>query len=192
MLTGFPWNAFGYALPEPLALAQTASLIGLWGLTFLVAIFASPAVLIDGRRAGRKPWIAPVSPSRCSPAWRIYGAVRLSPQPTAMTSVKLRIMQPNLPQDVKFNYGAKAEVMQKYLKLSDRSTGPQSTGVATPRILIWPESAFPFFLTGSRRDGADRRTAAKGHGADYRLGAAARPRPAQASPSLQLDLCHRP
>ena len=50
LLTGFPWNAFGYALSEPLALAQTASVIGLWGMTFLaVAIFASPAVLIDGR-----------------------------------------------------------------------------------------------------------------------------------------------
>ena len=41
-LTGFPWNTLGYALSEPLALAQTASLIGLWGLTFVgVAIFAS-------------------------------------------------------------------------------------------------------------------------------------------------------
>ncbi|MDB5653104.1 MAG: apolipoprotein N-acyltransferase, partial [Tardiphaga sp.] len=49
VLTGFPWNTFGYALTEPLALAQSASLIGLWGLTFLtVAIVASPAVLIDG------------------------------------------------------------------------------------------------------------------------------------------------
>ena len=50
LLSGFPWNAFGYALSEPLALAQTASLIGLWGMTFLtVAIFAAPAVLIDGK-----------------------------------------------------------------------------------------------------------------------------------------------
>ena len=62
VLSGFPWNAFGYALTEPLALAQTASLIGLWGMTFLaVAIFASPAVLIDGSSRGRKPWIAPVT-----------------------------------------------------------------------------------------------------------------------------------
>ena len=54
VLTGFPWNAFGYALTEPLALAQPASLIGLWGLTFLsIAIFASPAVLIDGSSRGR-------------------------------------------------------------------------------------------------------------------------------------------
>ena len=56
-------------------------------------------------------------------------------------------MQPNLQQDVQFNYAAKAEVMQKYLTLSDRASGPQSTGVRDASILIWPESAFPFFLT---------------------------------------------
>ena len=148
LLSGFPWNAFGYALSEPLALAQTASLIGLWGMTFLaVAIFASPAVLIDGSSRGRKPWIAPVAALVMLAAMGIYGAARLSLQPTVMTRVKLRIMQPNLQQDVKFNYGAKAEVMQKYLALSDRSSGPQSTGVRDAQILIWPASAFPFFLT---------------------------------------------
>jgi apolipoprotein N-acyltransferase len=148
LLSGFPWNAFGYALSEPLALAQTASLIGLWGMTFLtVAIFASPAVLIDGSSRGRKPWIAPAAALALLVAMGIYGAVRLSLQPTVMTGVKLRIMQPNLQQDVKFNYGAKAEVMQRYLTLSDRASGPQSTGVRDAQILIWPESAFPFFLT---------------------------------------------
>jgi apolipoprotein N-acyltransferase len=148
VLTGFPWNAFGYALTEPLALAQTASLIGLWGMTFLtVAIFASPAVLIDGSSRGRKPWIAPVTALLLLVVMGIFGAVRLTLQPTAFTKVKLRIMQPNLQQDVRFNYSAKAEVMQKYLTLSDRASGPQSTGVRDAQILIWPESAFPFFLT---------------------------------------------
>ena len=148
VLSGFPWNAFGYALSEPLALAQTASLIGLWGMTFLsVAIFASPAVLIDGSSRGRKPWIAPVAALALLVAMGVYGAVRLSLQPTVLTAIKLRIMQPNLQQDVKFNYAAKAQVMQKYLALSDRASGPQSTGVRDTQILIWPESAFPFFLT---------------------------------------------
>jgi apolipoprotein N-acyltransferase len=165
LLTGFPWNAFGYALSEPLALAQTASLIGLWGLTFLtVAIFASPAVLIDGRSRSRKgqikpsikpwvepwikPWIAPVAAILVLVAMSIFGAVRLSQEPTrTVANVKLRIMQPNLQQDVKFNYAAKADVMRKYLTLSDRASGPASTGVRDASILIWPESAFPFFLT---------------------------------------------
>jgi len=149
VLTGFPWNTLGYALTEPLALAQTASLIGLWGLTFLaVAIFASPAVLIDGSSRGRRPWIAPAAALLLLVGIGIFGAVRLALRPTVtVANVKLRIMQPNLQQDVRFNYAAKAEVMQKYLTLSDRASGPQSTGVRDAGILIWPESAFPFFLT---------------------------------------------
>jgi apolipoprotein N-acyltransferase len=148
-LTGFPWNSLGYALSEPLVLAQTASLIGLWGLTFLtVAIFASPAVLIDGTSRGRKPWVAPVLAIVVLLAMTVFGAVRLSRQPTAMVAnTRLRIMQPNLQQDARFNYGAKADVMKKYLALSDRASGPQSTGVKDVNVLIWPESAFPFFLT---------------------------------------------
>ena len=148
-LTGFPWNTLGYALTEPLALAQTASLIGLWGLTFLaVAIFASPAVLIDGTSRGRKPWIAPALALIVLLAMTVFGAVRLGRQPTAMlANIRLRIMQPNLQQDARFNYAAKADVMKKYLTLSDRASGPQSTGVRDVNILVWPESAFPFFLT---------------------------------------------
>jgi apolipoprotein N-acyltransferase len=147
LLTGFPWNAYGYALSKPLALAQIASVIGLWGLTFLtVAIFASPAVLIEGK-SRRRRWFAPAAALATLLALGIFGAVRLSQTPTQMVPhVKLRIMQPNLQQDVKFNYAAKQAVMQKYLALSDRATGPQSTGIRDASILIWPESAFPFFL----------------------------------------------
>lgn len=149
VLSGFPWNSFGYALTEPLALAQTASVIGLWGLTFLsIAIFASPAALIDGSTRGRRPWIGPAMALALLTAMGIFGGVRLALQPTTLVArVKLRIMQPNLQQDVKFNYAAKAQVMQKYLTLSDRASRPQSTGVRDASILIWPESAFPFFLT---------------------------------------------
>src|SRR6188472_2200344 len=85
-LSGFPWNAFGYALSEPLALAQAASLIGLWGMTFLVvAIFASPAVLIDGSSRGRKPWLAPVAALVLLAVMAVFGTVRLSQQPTMLT-----------------------------------------------------------------------------------------------------------
>jgi apolipoprotein N-acyltransferase len=149
VLTGFPWNALGYALSEPLALAQTASLIGLWGMTFLsVAIFASPAVLIDGRAKGRLSWLAPAMAVLLLGAMGAFGAMRLSLHPTVLVDkVKLRIMQPNLEQDAKFNYAAKQAVMQRYLALSDRASGPQSTGVRDANLLIWPESAFPFFLT---------------------------------------------
>jgi apolipoprotein N-acyltransferase len=149
ILTGFPWNTLGYALTEPLALAQTASLIGLWGLTFIaVAVFASPAVLIDDRLVTRRPWIAPAAALAVLLAMGVYGTIRLANHPTQFVDkVKLRLMQPNLQQDVKFNYAMRQKVMDKYLSLSDRATGPQSSGVRDATILIWPESAFPFFLT---------------------------------------------
>lgn len=149
MLTGFPWNAFGYALTEPLALAQTMSLIGLWGMTFLaIAIFASPAALIDSRSRTLRPWLAPVLAALVLAAMGIYGTIRLAQSPTQFVAdVKLRIMQPNISQDKRFNYSAKADLMSKYLALSDRATGPDRGGVGSANVLIWPESAFPFFLS---------------------------------------------
>jgi len=149
LLSGFPWNTFGYALSEPLALAQGVSLVGIWGLTFLaVAIFATPALLADDRADTRYPYLGVLLGLLLLAAIGGYGAARLANHPTQMVSgVKLRIMQPNLPQDAKFNYSAKAEVMARYLNLSNRLTGPQSKGVHDANILLWPEAAFPFFLT---------------------------------------------
>jgi len=148
-LSGFPWNTFGYAITQPLVLAQGAALVGVWGLTFLaVAIFASPAVLADERTDTSRPRRAPIVAALVLAALAGYGAMRLWTHPTEFVSgVKLRIMQPNLQQDEKFNYAAKASVMSRYLRLSDRATGPQPSGVGDVTHLIWPESAFPFFLT---------------------------------------------
>ena len=149
LFTGFPWNTYGYALTGPLVLAQSAALIGIWGLTFIaVAVFASPAVLADDRADTRRPWLPLALGVVLLAALAGYGAMRLARTPTAFVDgVRLRIMQPNLQQDEKFNYAAKQQVMSRYLALSDRSTGPQSTGVRDVTHLIWPESAFPFFLT---------------------------------------------
>jgi apolipoprotein N-acyltransferase len=149
LFSGFPWNTFGYALTQPLVLAQSVSLVGIWGLTFLsVAIFASPAVLADDSTDTPHPWRAPLIGLLILAAFAGYGAARLWTHPTTYVSgVKLRIMQPNLQQDEKFNYAAKEQIMARYLRLSDRATAPQSSGARDITHLIWPESAFPFFLT---------------------------------------------
>ncbi len=149
VLTGFPWNAYGYALTGPLILAQGAALLGLWGLTFLaVAIFSSPATLADEEPDTRRPWIPLTLGAIMLAGLAGYGVMRLRQSPTSyVDGVRLRIMQPNLQQDQKFNYAARRDVMARYLALSDRATGPQSTGMRDVTHLIWPESAFPFLLT---------------------------------------------
>jgi apolipoprotein N-acyltransferase len=148
LLTGFPWNAYGYALTGSLTLAQSAALLGLWGLTFVaVAAFASPAVLVDDRADTARPWLPLVCAAAMLTAFATYGAIRLAQTPTSFVEgVRLRIMQPNLQQDEKFNYGARQQVMRRYVALSDRATGPDRMGVRDVTHLIWPESAFPFFI----------------------------------------------
>jgi apolipoprotein N-acyltransferase len=148
VLTGFPWNALGYALTSPLALAQSAALIGVWGLTFLaVAIFASPATLFDDRSESRWPRLPLVLAAAVLLALAGFGTVRLARTPTEFVAgVHLRIMQPNLQQDVRFNYAAKQQVLDRYIGLSARAAAPAG-GSGDVTHLIWPESAFPFFLT---------------------------------------------
>ncbi len=148
VLSGFPWNAFGYALTGPLTLAQGSALVGLWGLTFFaVYLFASPAVLADDPLDHGRVWLAPALALGLLAALAGYGAVRLALAPSAFVSgVRLRIMQPDLPQDDKFNYSAKQQVMSRYLALSERTGASGSAGLKDVTHLIWPESAFPFFL----------------------------------------------
>ena len=164
LLTGFPWNAFGYALTGPLVLAQSASLIGIWGLTFLaVAVFASPAVLADDRADTRRPLAARSrSASSLLAALAGYGALRLARTPTAFVDgVRLRIMQPNLQQDEKFNYAAKQQVMSalsravgpRHRPAIDRRARRHASDLAGIGVSVLPHAR-------ARRAGADRRAAA--------------------------------
>jgi apolipoprotein N-acyltransferase len=149
LFTGFPWNALGYALTSPLELAQAASVIGIWGLTFIaIVVFASPATLTDDRAETRRPWLPLVLGIAVLAGMAGWGALRLHRTPTRLVdNVHLRIMQPNLQQDVRFKYAARQQVMDRYIALSDQASGPQSLGVHDATHLIWPESPFPFFLT---------------------------------------------
>ena len=149
LFTGFPWNTFGYALTSPLALAQSASLIGIWGLTFIaVVVFATPALLIDDRGETRWPWLPLAAGVAVLAGLGGWGAVRLYHNPTRLVAkVHLRIMQPNLQEGARFNYADRKQVMQRYIALSDSATGPRAHGIHDVTHLIWPESPFPFFLT---------------------------------------------
>jgi apolipoprotein N-acyltransferase len=147
VLTGFPWNDFGMALGTHLALAQGAGVVGLHGLTLLaVLVCATPATLGTGGDA-RARWLPPALGMACLVALSGFGLWRLSgPAVASVPGVKLRIVQPNVPQDDKFRPENASAIMSRYVALSDRATSPQRTGIADVTHLVWPESAFPFVL----------------------------------------------
>jgi len=144
LFTGFPWNSPGMALGQNLWLMQSASLVGLYGLTFAsLCMGAAPAVLLTGRTA-RDRWLAPGLAAMVLLAMALFGLWRVPAEDSAtVPDVRLRIMQPNLPQDAKFNPRNREPIMRHYLALSASQGG---SGGAAPTHILWPESAFPFLL----------------------------------------------
>lgn len=151
VLTGFPWNDYGMALGNHLALAQFASVVGAKGLDWLaIAICAAPATLADGIHP--KDIFARFGPLMCAvaalAALAIFGSIRLAEGPTGyVAGVKLRIMQPNMLEDAAFTYANRHRIIADYLALSDKATSATTSGLADVTHLIWPESAFPFILS---------------------------------------------
>ena len=145
--TGFPWNTLGLAFGQNLWLMQSASVVGMYGLTVMaVLICAAPATIATGASPTSR-----LRPSLLAMlallAMAGFGAVRLSGGDIpSVAGVRLRIVQPNLPQDEKFNSANGAAILRHYLELSDRATSPEAGGIAGVTHLIWPESAFPFLL----------------------------------------------
>lgn len=147
VLTGFPWNSFGMSLASSSWLAQSAAVFGLYGLTLLAALLgAAPATLGTGTSGGAR--LGPPLLAACATGVLLAaGFWRIPAAPSALVAnVKLRIMQPNLRQDAKFDAESGEAILRRYLALSDTATSPRTLGIQDATHLIWPESAFPFLL----------------------------------------------
>ena len=145
VLTGFPWNIYGMALGQHLWTAQIASVIGLYGLTVLTLLICAAPASLSAEGPGR--WRPTLLAALALVLVTAFGLWRIPAGPVeTVAGVRLRLMQPNLPQDAKFRPENRDAIMRHYLALSDRATSPRSSGMADVTHLIWPESAFPFLL----------------------------------------------
>jgi len=139
ILTGFPWNLAAYALADWTIPAQAASLIGSYGLGFLLVLCASFAGLsfVTADRHFTRDRIAGAAFVLITVAG--FGAIRLalSEEPSER-GTQIRIVQPNIAQNAKWDDAARNANILKLLLLSARS-GPFD-------LLLWPETAWPGFL----------------------------------------------
>jgi apolipoprotein N-acyltransferase len=146
--TGFPWNLIGYAwsggFPGAIAMLQSVAWIGIYGLSFLTVLAASLPALLG------VPSLAPVStPRRLAPAIAtglliivptVLGAIRLQATPTGDAGIWLRIVQPSIPESVKWDPAAAERNVRLLL---DLSAAPAARRISA---VIWPEAAIPFLL----------------------------------------------
>jgi apolipoprotein N-acyltransferase len=151
ILTGFPWNLLGYALTFPVELMQSAAVVGIYGLTLLaVIVFAGPAVVLAEARpnegSGIRRWPAAFGMAAfpLALAW-LYGAAQLAePVPPPVEGVRLRLVQPSIPQDEKWRSEKQREFFIAHLDLT--ATGPDGMRDNLEGVthVIWPEAAMPF------------------------------------------------
>ncbi|MBX2806809.1 MAG: apolipoprotein N-acyltransferase [Hyphomicrobiales bacterium] len=146
ILTGFPWNIWGYALASNDALAQNAALFGVYGLTLLaLLIFASPAALFSNNTRNGRYWLMPAICGIVLLSGYIWGQTRLANAAKEFVpGVQLRLIQANIPQSEKWLPENRGWIFKRYLDLSNKKT-PKSSKHETTH-LIWPESSVPFIF----------------------------------------------
>jgi apolipoprotein N-acyltransferase len=142
-LTGFPWNLIGTAWAAIPAMMQPASLAGLYGLGFVtVAIAAMPATLARRGAGLSQRWIGTAAAAAVLALCWSYGSVRLAAAgDDVVPGVRLRLVQPDIPQSLKWNPDLAEQHFQRVLALS------HAPGFEHRTHVIWPESAVPFTLT---------------------------------------------
>ncbi|MDE2072507.1 MAG: apolipoprotein N-acyltransferase [Alphaproteobacteria bacterium] len=142
ILTGFPWNLPAYGWAASLAVLQSASVIGSYGLSLLTILFGASLALLGERE--KNAWITPAAMSLLFAAIWAGGALRLALEPTVFVpGVQLRLVQPDVPQDEKYQPRYLLRNWNRLLELSRADHGTK------PNVVIWPEAAPPFLLSRS-------------------------------------------
>ena len=138
VLTGFPWNLVGYTWIDVAPVLSAAGLMGVYGLSLLtVFAAAAPAALARGRMATATA-VPIVGALVIFGALGVYGALQSAPMPTGEPSVRLRIVQANISQKLKWDAGERETNLLRHVQLS------RTPGHETRDLIIWPETASTF------------------------------------------------
>jgi apolipoprotein N-acyltransferase len=131
MFTGFAWNPIGVIWVGVGSIAYPARFVGTYGLG-AVTIVAGGALYLLARRR----WIA----GSATAVLIVAAAFIPAGIGGGSTGPLLRIVQPNIGQQDKWDPGYEAQNFRRLAALTGRPG-------AEPRLILWPEAATPDFLS---------------------------------------------
>jgi apolipoprotein N-acyltransferase len=146
LLTGFPWCLLGYSQFLRLPLLQVADITGVYGISFLVILVNLILFkLLVYRSHERKQFLAAEVAIMVAMVGLVlsYGYYYLEGNLQGSgTDRRLRvaIVQGNIDQSVKWDEHYQQRTMSIYEMLS------QSSIPFRPHLILWPETAVPFFF----------------------------------------------
>jgi apolipoprotein N-acyltransferase len=160
VLTGFPWNVAAYGWGLMPGVLQSVALFGSYGLTVLTILLGASLAEFFGRRP--KPLFPAVMCGILALLW-LGGEARLATTPTeTVHDVKLRLVQPNVPQAEKYKRQFVLRNWQRLVSLSERP--------GNPTLIVWPEAAASPYLLWYRQEALEQISALTAHGAVLMMG----------------------
>lgn len=152
---GFPWLLLGYSQVTVLPVAQTASLVGVYGLSFVLALTASAAAFVAVDKTGRR-WIVAAAVIALVAGSAAWGRARLADSALLGTGapVRVAVLQGNIAQEDKWDPALRDAITDRYLEMTRQALARGAT------FIMWPESSTPFLFEHDLvRGGAIRRLA---------------------------------
>lgn len=139
--TGFPWNLYGYVWADHLPMAQASYYTGAYGLTFVSVLWAALAGFLVVAQAGWRVKAALAAAAIVSiAATYSLGQSRLSGNEQKLDRRNgLVVVQPNIPQDMKWDPVAIQANFEKLMSLSRDAlfAEPYPENI----VIVWPETA---------------------------------------------------
>ncbi len=151
--SGFPWSSLGYSQYKFTVFIQTADIIGVYGISFLVVALNGAAAdfFIMKKRMIERPLHSRIYTFAGLILLAIvliadlgYGFYRLHQQrPGAI--IKSAVIQGNIEQDRKWDPAYQRYVIDTYKGLTQEAARHEPGGQG-PDLIVWPETAVPFFF----------------------------------------------
>ena len=143
LFTGFPWNLPGYVAGASDSLAQTASVIGIYGLTTLVLLWSMLPVML-WRPGGTPSYrLAGLSIAAFALCWGVGGWRLAAVGPGSHDDITVSIVQASIPQSIKWQRQRRADILSRYLELTAKASANDVPG---HHIFVWPETALPYLV----------------------------------------------
>jgi len=157
--SGFPWASLGYSQYRILPLIQIADLTGVYGLSFLIVLANVVLLKIIRGSVMRGPSVYPVKSAALLLVLILftlgYGFFCLT-RAEGGVPVKVALAQGNIPQDVKWNPAFQETTVAIYERLT------RAVCANGCDLVVWPESALPFYFQGGGEYGARVKSLATG------------------------------
>ena len=166
LMTGFPWCVLGYSQFSRFSLIQITDITGVYGISFLVVAVNTAIYLLTYGRArtqGKKGLILETSTAAgLAVICLFYGMHQLSDnsmEKNEKETIAVSVIQGNIDQSVKWDPAFMESTMDKYIALTRASLSHR------PGLIVWPESAAPFFFQDNTSSTTDIYNLAKESGA---------------------------